>query len=141
MNFNCSKELQDEFAKFVKDKINQKCKSYVACGCEDSVNSACETSGTYNKVKYHKELKDTIKSKLNCNIGDKKGKNNNGGDLVVGVCAEQHAANSVLFKSYPNEDKTIDIAKELRFTKAVRLKSKYMDAEFPACSNCMTIFS
>lgn len=142
MNFDCSDALRMKHAQFVRDIQEGKLTyCYVTSACEYGAHLACGASGGWNFVHFHKALKDAIALKLNCSIGDEHGYKSNGQPLVVGVCAEQHAANDLLVEACPNEHEAFNVA-EIIFSPAIRLKGKQMKVGvMEPCVNCNTIFS
>lgn len=142
MNFNCSEDLKREHAQFVRDIQEGKLPyHYVTSACEYGADRMCGTNGGWEFVHYHKALTDAIDKKLGCKIGEAHGLNRGGGDLIVGRCAEQHAANDLLKKVTPNENNAFDV-ENLVFSPAIRIKSKQMKAgSLAPCINCEKIFT
>lgn len=142
MNFDCSDALKFAHAQFVRDIQEGKLTyHFVTSACEYGAHQACGASGGWNFVHYHKALKDTIAIKLNCKVGDEHGFRSDGKPLVVGVCAEQHAANDLLAVASPDENVAFNLA-DIIFSPAIRLKGKQMKVEaIDPCVNCTTIFS
>ena len=142
MNFNCSDSLTAKPAQYVRDMQDGRLTyHYVTSACEYDVHQAIGASGGWQFIHYHKALSDSIETKLSCKIGQEHGFNSSGKPLIVGVCAEQHAASDLLAEASPDESQPFDVA-NIVFSPAIRLKGKQMRMEeMNPCVNCETIFT
>lgn len=136
MNFNCSENLKLMHAQYVKSCLDGKDYCASTSGCEYGDIRSCDKSRNWVGVHYHDLLREAVLQKLNSKIGEKHGQSASGSPLVIGCCAEQHAANKVLNQALNFNQIDFDVT-TLVFTPAMRPKGKkFMEP----CVNCNTLF-
>jgi len=141
MRFDCSNDLNTEFAQYIDSIREHRPYPSVVSACEFTDHRACGKSGNYHGVHYHKSITSAFESKLGCKVGDTHGFRRDGKPLTVGCCGEQHSANNLLKQMNPEEDQFIEVA-DFVFAKSIRIKSKQMlTQEIPPCVNCETVFT